>query len=190
MSEVINALMERRSIRKFLPDPIDDQDLQTILTAGTYAPTARNTQAWHATAVVGLEAIAKLTEAVKTATAKPGFDKYQGMVGTHGYAVNYKDAPVFIIVSVDPVASFTPKEDGALVLGNILLAAHALDLGACWINQLGPIDEEPDFRKVLTRLGVPENYRIVGCAAVGYRAGANPAAPPRKNALFNIVKSI
>ena len=190
MSEVIKALMERRSIRKFLPDPIDERDLQTILTTGTYAPTARNTQAVHATAVVGPEAIAKLNEAVKAATVKPGFDKYKGMVGSPGYTVNYKDAPVFIIVSTDPEASFTPKEDGALMLGNILLAAHALGLGACWINQLGPIDEEPDFRKVLTRLGVPANYRIVGCAAVGYRAGDNPSAPPRKNALFNIVKSI
>ena len=190
MSEVIKALMERRSIRAFLPDPVDEQDLRTILTAGTYAPSARNTQAWHATAVVGPEAIAKLNEAVKTATAKPGFDKYKGMVDTPGYTINYKDAPVFIIVSTDPEASFAPREDGALMLGNILLAAHALGLGACWINQLGPIAEEPDFRKGLTRLGVPANYLLVGCAAVGYRAGDNPPPPPRKNALFNIVKSI
>ena len=188
MNEVIKALMERRSIRKFSPEPIREQDLQTILTAGTYAASARNTQPWHATAVVGAEAVARLNEAVKTATGQPGFDKYKGMADSPGYTINYKDAPVFIIVSVDPSASFAPQEDGALMLGNILLAAHALGLGSCWINQLGPIDDEPAFRQVLTKLGVPENYKIVGCAAIGRRAGENPAAPPRKNALFNIVK--
>jgi len=188
MNEVIKALMERRSIRKFLPEPVDEKDLQSILTAGTYAPSARNTQPWHATAVVGPEPIAKLNEAVKTATGRPGFDKYKGMADAPGYTINYKDAPVFVIVSVDPAASFAPQEDGALMLGNMLLAAHALGLGACWINQLGPIADEPDFRKVLTRLGVPDNYKIVGCAAIGRRAGDNPAAPARKHALFNIVK--
>ncbi|MDR2946566.1 MAG: nitroreductase family protein, partial [Candidatus Adiutrix sp.] len=186
MNAVIQALMERRSIRKFSPEAIDEGDLQTILTAGIFAPSARNAQAWHATAVVGAEAIGKLSEAVRAATGQPGFDKYKGMADKPSYTVNYKDAPVFVIVSVDPAASFAPQEDGALMLGNMLLAAHALGLGACWINQLGPIADEPEFRKLLTGLGVPQGYAIVGCAAIGRRAGENPAAPARQDGLFNL----
>lgn len=185
-NEVIKALLERRSIRRFSPEAVAEDDLQTIITAGLYAPSARNTQAWWATAVVGHDKIARLNAAVKVATPLPGFDKYKGMADSPTYTINYKDAPVFIIVSVDPARSFAPREDGALVLSNMMLAAHALGLGSCWINQLGPIGDEPGFRKVLTALGVPATYQVIGCLAVGHRAGDNPLPPARKPGGFNI----
>lgn len=188
MNEVIKALNERRSVRHYQAEAIDKQSLETILTAGLHAPSARNSQAVHLTAVVGLENIARLNSAVKDATSKPGFDKYAGMADQPGYSINFHNATVFIIVAVDHAASFCPPEDGALVLGNILLAAHALGLGACWVNQLGPICEEPGFRQVLTGLGVPPTHKIIGCAAVGRRAGDNPKAPARKSGRVNIVR--
>lgn len=188
MNEVIKALMERRSIRHFEAQAIDDESLEAIITAGLYAPSARGSQAVHLTVLVGLENIARLNAAVKEATVKPGFDKYAGMADQPGYSINFKQAPVFIIAGVDSQASFCPPEDGALVLGNILLAAHALGLGACWVNQLGPICDEPGFRRLLTEFGLPQGYKIIGCAAIGHRAGENPKAPARKPGRVNIVR--
>lgn len=188
MNEVIRALNERRSVRHYRPEAVDDESLEAIITAGLYAPSARNSQAVHLTALVGPENIARLNAAVKAATVKPGFDKYAGMADQPGYSINFHQAPVFIIVGVDPEGSFCPPEDGALALGNILLAAHALGLGACWVNQLGPICDEPDFRRLLTEFGLPPAFKIIGCAAIGHRAGDNPKAPARKPGRFNIVK--
>jgi Nitroreductase len=188
MNEVIKALNERRSIRHFKPEAVDDESLEAIIKAGLHAPSARGSQAVHITAVLGLENIARLNAAVKAATVKPGFDKYAGMADQPGYSINFHQAPVFIIVSVDPQASFCPPEDGALVLGNILLAAHALGLGACWVNQLGPICDEPGFRQVLTEFGLPPAGKIIGCAAIGHRAGDNPKASARKPGRVNIVR--
>lgn len=79
-------------------------------------------------------------------------------------------------------------EDGALVLGNIFLAAHSLGLGTCWVNQLKFIAEEKDFRQTLSRLGVPEGYKLIGCAALGHPAADTPKAPARKSGLVNIVR--
>ncbi|UQZ89690.1 nitroreductase [Deltaproteobacteria bacterium Smac51] len=188
MNEVIKALLERRSIRKFESTPVDEETLQTILKAGIYAPSARNSQAWQVTAITNPQIIEKVNQAMKTASQTPGFDKYAAFVKQEGYSINFKTAPVFLIVSVDPSASFAPPEEGALVLGNIFLAAHSLGLGTCWVNQLGPICDEPGFRAILTELGVPAAYRIIGCAALGHPAGNHPSAPARKEGAINIVR--
>lgn len=162
--------------------------MKTILQAAIHAPSARNTQPWRITALAGPEKIAHLDEAVKTASKKPGFDHYASFVSSPGYAINFQTAPVFIIVSVDRDRSAAPREDGALALANIMLAARALNLGTCWVNQLGVISDEPDFRAELTALGLPESHVVIGCAALGHPARLTPKAPERRPDLFCIVK--
>lgn len=188
MNEVIKCLLERRSIREYKSDQVDENDLQAIINCGLYAPSARNTQSWHITAIAAPAKIEELNRAVKTAVTKDGFGQYGEMVGKSSYSINFKNAPVFIIVSVDAAVSPCPQEDGALVLGNIFLAASSLGLGTCWVNQLKFIAEEQDFRQTLSRLGVPEGYKLIGCAALGYPAKDKPKAPARKSGLFNIVR--
>ncbi|MDR0354268.1 MAG: nitroreductase family protein, partial [Deltaproteobacteria bacterium] len=118
----------------------------------------------------------------------PGFDRYKDFVSSPGYFINYKNAPLFVIVGVNPDISFCPAEDGALVLGNMLLAAHALDLGGCWINQLGAVCDEPGFRGYLNSLGFPSTHKIIGCAAIGRRSGANPKTPDRKPGPITVLR--
>lgn len=188
MNEVIKALMERRSIRRYKSEPLDEQSLEAILRAATFAPSSRNIQPWHITAIINPAKIEELNRAAKIAVTKEGFGQYREMVGQSGYSLNFGSAPVFIIVSVDPAASTCPQEDGALALGNILLAAHSLGYGGCWVNQLKFIAEENDFRRLLSSLGVPEGHKLIGCAALGRPDGDRPKAPTRKNDLITIVK--
>jgi nitroreductase len=188
MNDVIKALKERRSIRQYTPEAVSEKDLQIILDAASYAPTARNTQAWHITVLIGADKIAELDAAVKKASTRPGFDKYRDFVGSGSYTINYQNAQVFIIVGADREKAVCPAEDGSLVLANIFFAAHSLGLGTCWINQLGPIGDEPGFRKVLSDMGFPPTHKVIGCAALGHPAVANPKAPPRKAGQVNIVK--
>ena len=62
--------------------------------------------------------------------------------------------------------------DCACAMQNIFLAAKSLGIGSCWINQLGQTCDDPDVRAFLTKLGIPENHRVYGCAALGYAAAA------------------
>jgi nitroreductase len=187
VNEAIKAILERRSIRSFTPEPVSEEDLQLILDAGQWAPTARNIQETHLTAVVSPEKIAALNTQLKASSQVEGFDRYRDFV-KGAYSINFKNAPVFIIVGSDRQNSACPVEDGTLVLANILLAAHSLGLGGCWVNQLGAVGEEPVFRALLTSIGLPSTHRVIGSAAIGHPSGPQPKPPVRKPGRINIVR--
>ena len=188
MNDVIRAILERRSVRKFKPDPIADADRDLIVKAGLHAPSAKNMQGWHVTVVQNREVIDRITEETKAALIRAKVEKYLAMANSPNYSVNFKTGPVFMIVSADPGVATCPAEDCSLVLGNMFLAAHSLGIGSCWINQLCPVTDEPAFRAFITTLGVPENCKIHGCAVFGYNAGEHPKAPPRKEGTVNIIE--
>ncbi|MDR2366637.1 MAG: nitroreductase family protein [Deltaproteobacteria bacterium] len=188
MNEILAAIMSRRSIRKFANEPVTDGEMEAILQAGSFAPTARNTQAWYIMALLGPERIRALDAQVREASKVPGFDRYRDLVSSPSYSINYQNAHLFVVVGVDPAVSPCPVQDGSLVLGNILLAAHAMGLGACWVNQLGAIADEPLFRKYLTGLGFPATHSIIGSAAIGRVEGEPPRAAPRKHGQINVLR--
>lgn len=178
MNETIRSILDRRSIRAYRTEAISEEELNSIIQAGLYAPSARNRQPWHLIVLRGYAAITRLTAEVKAATLRMPDNPYQAMVSREGYSVNY-GAPEFIIVSGDPSVSPMVHNDCALVLGTMFLAAHSLGIGSCWINQLGVLSNEPGFRAVLTSLGVPAQNTVYGCASLGYPQGPHPAAPER-----------
>ena len=188
MNEILAAIMGRRSVRAYSAEPVKDGEMDAILQAGSFAPTARNTQAWYILALLGLERIKALDAQVKEASKVPGFDRYRDFVSSPSYTINYQNAPLFIIVGVDPEVSVCPTQDGTLVLSNILLAAHGLGLGACWINQLGAIADEPGFRKYLTGLGFPPTHSLIGACCVGRVEGEPPRAPARKLGQISVLR--
>lgn len=184
MNETIRNILGRRSVRSFKQEQFSDADLELILKAGLYAPSARNTQAWHFTALRNRSAIDALTVEVKAATARMPENRYKEMVAKGSYRVNY-GAPSFIIVAIDTAVSRAPAADAALALGNMMLAAHSLGLGSCWINQLNVLNDEAGFRNHLALLGVPQGYDIYGCLALGYPERDLPAAAPRREGTVN-----
>ena len=121
MNEVLKAIQQRRSIRRFTPEPLTREQIQTILEAGRWAPSGKNTQPWR---FVVVETLTKREEMAKLAPQG-------GMVAT---------APVTLAVLLDRNAGYDPLKDvqgiGAAI-ENILLAVHALGLGACWMGSAG-----------------------------------------------------
>ena len=83
----------------------------------------------------------------------------------------YYHAPTLVIVSNEPTQWWAAM-DCACAMQNIFLAAKSLGIGSCWINQLGQTYDDPEVRAFLTKLGIPENHRVYGCAALGYAAAA------------------
>ncbi|MDR1536094.1 MAG: nitroreductase [Planctomycetota bacterium] len=179
MNEVIKAILERRSVRAYRDDPVERAHLEEIVRAGLYAPSARNTQAWHVSVVRDRAKIEELGRELKAAIIRGRVEQYLALANSPEYRMGF-GAPVFMIVSADPDDSPCPKQDSALVLGNMFLAAHSLGVGSCWVNQLCPVTDDPAFRQKLDGLGVPPSHKVYGAAAFGYNAGAHPRPPIRR----------
>lgn len=188
MNEVIKAIMERRSIRSYLDKDISQENIDLIVTAGLYAASARGVQPWHITVVTNADVIKTITTEVKSAILRVGVERYLAAARSDAYSVNFHNAPVFTIVSADPTITLCSTEDSSLVLGNMFLAAHSLGIGSCWINQLGCVCEDPQFRAFLDGLGVPKGYTITGSACFGYGDKPHPEAKPRKENAVNYVR--
>ena len=116
--------------------------------------------------------IEELNEKIKGAFAKSDDPHLQERGHSETYCCYYH-APTLVIVSNEPTRWWAPM-DCACALQNIFLAAKSLGIGSCWINQLGQTCDDPDVRAFLTRLGIPENHRVYGCAALGYAPADAP----------------
>ena len=85
-----------------------------------------------------------------------------------------------IVVLTDP-ERYTCVEDGALVMGNLMLAAHSLGVASCWIHRAHEEFDSPEGKALLKKWGVDERYIGVGHCILGYAASEAPAPKPRKN---------
>lgn len=151
--EVLEAIRTRRSIRKYQKKPVPDEAVEKILEAGRWAPSAGNAQPWNFIVLRD----EKIRKEVAQATT---------------YGKFLADAPLGIAVVIDPKASTHPVEDGAIATQNMLLAAHALGLGTCWIGSYGSVYEE----KVKGILGIPKNKRLLSIVSVGFPAESPKSA--------------
>ena len=158
-------LLTRRSVRKYSDRPVEDEKLDKVLTAGLYAPTGMNNQAPVMVAVRDKETRDKLSR-MNAAVMGASGDPFYG-------------APCVIVVLSDP-ERMTWVEDGSLVLGNLMNAAHSLGLGSCWIHRAKECFDTPEGKALLRAWGVPENYRGIGNCILGY-AAEEPEAKPRKS---------
>lgn len=174
MNEVLKNIKSRRSVRAYTGQYISDEDLNQILEAATYAPSGMNFQTWHFTAIQNPELLTELNGKIKGAFAKSDEPRLQERGHSQTYCCYYH-APALIIVS-NETTQWWASMDCACALQNVFLTANSLGIGSCWINQLGQTCDDPDVRAFLTKLGVPENHRVYGCAALGYA----PADAPMK----------
>ena len=167
MNDVLTAIKERRSIRKFKPEMPKKEDLEQIVEAGLYAASGMGRQSAIIVAVTDKDWRDKLSKAnCSFGPWEESFDPFYG-------------APVIFIVLADPEAP-TYLYDGSLVLGNMMLAAHSLGLGSIWIHRAKEEFETAEWKDFLNTLGVEGNYVGIGHCAVGYIDGEVPEAAPRK----------
>jgi len=153
--EVFEAIKGRRSIRKYKKDPVPEDFITKILDAGRWAPSASNRQPWSFIVLKDINIKKKVAKAT-----------------TYGRFL--ADAPLGIVVVIDPEVSHRSGgiEDGAIATQNMLLAAHALGLGTCWIGSYNSTYEE----RVKEILEIPKNRRALSIIFMGY-----PAESPTSN---------
>lgn len=166
MDNVIEAIETRRSIRKFKPDMISKDIIKKIVEAGTYAPSAMNEQSPIIIAITNKEVRDKLS-------------KLNGeILGTKSDP--FYGAPVVLIVLADKKYE-NRVYDGSLVMGNMMLAAHSLGLGSCWIHRAKEEFERPEGKEFLKSLGIKGDYEGIGHCVLGYIDGDYPKPHPHKD---------
>lgn len=155
--EFIDVISKRRSIRKYKPDAVSDEDINYVIESARLAPSWANTQCW--------KFIVIKDKAVKADLAVAG----------NGWIA---EAPVIIAACADPTKPGTKGDqqyymlDIGIAMEHLILAAADKDLGTCWIGAF----DEAIAKKAL---GVPNNMRVVALTPLGHPA-ENPNQRPRK----------
>ena len=144
-----DIILTRRSIRKYNLNPISEEQIETMLKAGMYAPSANNKQPWSFIVVDDRDMLNKI-------------------MGVHPYSKMLKEAPLAIVVCADeliePMTSYW-IQDCSAALQNILLSAWEMGLGTCW---LGVNPREDRMRQVSELFELPTHVQPLSIIAVGY----------------------
>ena len=153
MNETINTLLTRRSVRCYKADQVSDELLDTVLNAGQYAASGMNSQNTVLVAVRDpktRDQLSKMNAAVMNSSNDP-----------------FYGAPCVVVVLANTTRG-TWVEDGSLVIGNLMAAAHSVGLGSCWIHRAREMFDSDEGKALLKEWGLPETMRGVGNCILGY----------------------
>lgn len=169
----LQLIKTRRSVRKYTNEAIPRDVLQAVLEAGTYAPTSRGLQSPYIVAVEN--------EAQRAQLARMN-------ANVMGVSSNpYYNAPVYVLVFA-PADANNPVQDGSCVLENMMLAAHALGLGSCWIHREKEMFGTEEGKALMRQWGLPDGLMGIGALSLGYPDGKHPEPKPRKEGYTRIIE--
>ena len=159
--------MERRSARSYKNEMLPKEVINDIIKAGLYAASGRNFQSAIIVAVTDKSMRDRLSEMNrKIGGWTEGFDPFYG-------------APVVLVVLADK-SKPTYLYDGSLVMGNLMLAAHSMGIGSCWIHRAKEEFESDEGKEILKSLGIEGNYEGIGHCVLGYTDSDLAKIPERK----------
>lgn len=168
-NKLLELIKTRRSCRRYRPVQIEDRELAAVLEAGTFAPTSMGRQDPWIVAVQRpdlLDRLARMNAEIMGSKGNP-----------------YYDAPTVVLVFA-PADSRNAVQDASCVLENMMLAAHALGLGSCWINREIEMFRTSEGHDLMVReLGLPEGLTGVGAISLGYPDGAASPCKPRQGGI-------
>ena len=153
--DTLQTILQRRSVRKYRPDPIPDEHLQQILEAGRQAPSAGNRQPWH------LVVVGDTSQKQRVAQA------------CNGQMWMAEAAYILVAVGLPQVSEKWYRVDVAIALENVVLAARSLGYGTCWIGAFDP-------GRVREVCQIPAEAEVIACTPLGVPE-AWPAARERKS---------
>lgn len=166
MKETIADIRSRRSCRKYTAQQVDSAALETVLEAATYTPTGHGKQSPRMAVVQNSELLAELSRL----NAQIMDAKHDPLYG----------APTAVVVFADTECP-TGRQDAALLMGTLMLAAHAVGLASCWINRAKEMFMLPEGAALKAQWGIEDRYEGMAICILGYEAeGGTVPAKPRK----------
>lgn len=183
MNTVLETIKNRRSVRNYLNQQITDEELETIIEAGIYAPTAHNDQPWHFTVIQKQEFIEHMNQEAKKVMKTSDVDWISNMGKNESFNIFYQ-SPTVVVVSGRKTA-ISPLVDCCAAIENMLLAAESIDLGTCWIGLARFFFENPEN---VEKLSIPAGYEPYYAVSIGYKATNNNKGPERNKNVTNYIK--
>lgn len=184
-NETLKIIKQRRSIRSYKKEQINDEELQVVLEAGLYAPNAGD-QAWHFTVIQKKETLETINYLAKEALKSHEYDDLKALGNNKKYDGLY-GAPTLIIVS--GCEQYIPLEaDCAAATQNMLLAAESIGIGSCWIYFTMFAFDSPQGDDLRKELSIPDGYRPYCSLLLGYKDSPIIDAPERKPGLITYIK--
>ena len=171
MRNTLDVIKERRSIRKFKPEQIKEEELQAIVESGLYAPSAINKQSWNFTVIQNQEILAELNEATKNVARNLDNEALKRIGENEKYNCFYYAPTVILVSGKDEERS--KVMDCSAATQNMLIAAESLNIGSCWINRCKEMFELEKGQQYLQKWHL-EDYVGVGCCILGYVEKALP----------------
>ena len=172
-NEILEAMYARRSCKKYKPDPVPREIIDAVIKAGLFAASGSNMQSPIILAVTDKETRDLLMRLNAKYDAKKRPDPFYG-------------APVVLPVLADKSVP-TFLYDGSLAMGNMMLAAHSLGVGSCWIHRAKQVFYDPEGKAILDKLGITGDYEGVGNLILGYpEIQPTDLLPRRENRVFYI----
>ena len=178
--EALEAIYTRRSTRNYKPDAVEKEKLTKILEAARQAPSGGNSQTNHFLVIQNRAVLEKLIALTEAGFRKMEADETTYPSLRHAIEASKKGGYVFCYNAPLLIAVANRKDYGnniadcACALENMMVAANALDLGSCYINQLRWLNEDEALLDYLRSLGMKENERVYGAVIIGYPAGGLP----------------
>lgn len=172
MNEALNCIKTRRSIRKYKSDMLPEDVIDKIVEAGTYAPSGMNKQPSIIIAITNKELRDKLSKLNAKILGNESIDPFYG-------------APVVLVVLANKKQG-SYIYDGSLVMGNLMLAAHSLNIGSCWIHRAKEVFETEEGREILKSLGIEGEYEGIGNCILGYKDELPDVRPRKDNYIYKI----
>ncbi|MBO6015071.1 MAG: nitroreductase family protein [Lachnospiraceae bacterium] len=174
MMNAVEAILTRRSTRTFQPRLPERELIEKVIEAGRYAPSGSNSQTTHFIVITQRQVLSELAELVQSEFAGMEVEadtyislKNSILASKKGNYVFHYNAPV-LIVTANKQGYGNAIADSACALENMMIAANALDLGSCWINQLHWLDENEAVRDYMSRYGLEKGETITGGLSLGY----------------------
>ena len=185
MNEVLKTISNRRSIRSFKSEQLKRDDIDSIVQAGLYAPSANNGQNCHFTVIQDGAMIEKLNGWIADEIEKLGNPFLQDLAKRNGGQF-FRKAPTIIIVSTEMKQRFGVI-NAAAAAENMLIAAESLGIGSCWIGSVEILAGSNSLDSYAKELQLPDGYAPQIGITLGYREGAKPDAPTRKQNLVSYI---
>lgn len=186
MSELIDIIKKRRSIRAYTGEQIKQEELDIILEAGTYAPSAAGMQLWHFTVIQNQQLLDEISIEGKKIYRSMDLEFLQNLGKNEAFHMFFH-APTVIVIS-GKVDSISPQSDCAVAAQNIMLAAETLGIGSCWVSAVPVLVQTEEGKRLIERLELPEGYAPYTSVTLGYKHSEIHKAAPRRDGMVSYIK--
>lgn len=184
MNSVIEAIRNRRSIRRYKADQIKDTELDAIIEAGIYAATGHNDQPWHFTVIQNKELLDFMSSKTKTYMLESNIDWVVSMAQKERLHIFY-NAPTVVIVS-GKNGTYSPLTDCSAAIQNMMVAAESLNIGSVCVGLVSYFFEHSEE---VSKLNIPEFYTPYYALCLGYKDLSKPMrVPERRRDVVNYIK--